>query len=48
MLLWGLQNGYTALIEASRNGHIDVVKHLVEYKANVNAKNRVITALTDG
>ena len=30
------------------NGHIDVVKHLVENKADIDDKNEVITALTDG
>ena len=48
MLLWCLQNGNTTLIWTSNNGHIDVVKHLVQHKANVNAKNNVGTALTDG
>ena len=46
MLLWCLQDGYTALILASMNSHIDVVKHLVEHKADVNAKDDVITTLT--
>ena len=49
MMLWCLQHSnYTALIVASRKGHIDVVKYLVEHKADMNAKDIVITALTDG
>ena len=43
-----MQNGYTALILASMKGHLDVVKHLVEHKADVNANDCVITALSDG
>ena len=35
-------------MDASENGHIDVVKHLVEHEADVNAKDKVINALTDG
>ena len=34
-------------MKLSENGHIDVVKHLLEHKAEVNAKNEVITTLTD-
>ena len=47
-LLWPLQDDDTALIEASKNGHIDVVKHLLAHKADVNAKDNVITALIEG
>ena len=47
MLLWCLQRCYTALMKASMKGHIDVVKHLVEHKAYLNADNDVITAFTD-
>ena len=46
--MWCLQDVFTALMGASRNGHSDVVKHLVEHKADVNAKDNVITALFDG
>ena len=31
--------GKTALIWASANGYLPVVKHLVEHKANMEAKN---------
>ena len=48
MLLWCLQYGQTALIRASWNGHIDVVMHLMEHRADVNAKDKVVTALPDG
>ena len=30
------------------NGHLDVVNYLVEHKADVNTKDDVINALTDG
>ena len=32
--------GWTPLICASKNGHLPVVEHLVEHKANIEAKNR--------
>ena len=31
--------GWTALIRASANGRLPVVKHLVEHKANIDAKS---------
>ena len=31
--------GYTPLIEASSWGHLSIVKHLVEHKANIEAKS---------
>ncbi|MGX2982165.1 ankyrin repeat domain-containing protein [Helicobacter sp. 23-1045] len=30
--------GYTALMQASQNGHFEIVKYLVSKDANVNAK----------
>ena len=48
MLLWCLKGDHTALKLASKNGHIEVVKHVVEHKADVNAKDNVSTALIDG
>ena len=47
MLLWCLQDGSTALMGASYTGNINMVKYLVEHKADVNAKNEVITASPD-
>ena len=47
-LLLCLQTGTSVLMQASTNGQIDVVKHLVEHKADVNAKDKVIPALPDG
>ena len=35
-------------MKASEKGHTEIMKHLVEHKADVNAKNEVFTALTDG
>ena len=32
--------GYTPLIEASWMGHLSIVEHLVEHKANIEAKNK--------
>ncbi len=36
-----LQDGSTALIWASYNGHLDIVRTLVEAKADINAKCKV-------
>ena len=32
-----MQNGYTALMEAARNGHVNVVQCLVKAGANLEA-----------
>jgi ankyrin repeat protein len=32
-------DGWTALILASSNGHLEAVKYLIEHRANVNAKD---------
>ena len=36
-----LQNNETALMKASENGHLDVVKLLAEHGAKVNVKSKV-------
>jgi hypothetical protein len=36
-----LKSGYTALIEASANGHEETVCTLLEYEADVNTKDNV-------
>ena len=44
-----MQDDDTALVEASKNDELDVVKYVLAHKADVNAKdNNVITALSDG
>ena len=42
-ILFSPQSGYTALYEASRYGHPEVVKLLVQSHADVNVKNDVST-----
>ena len=36
-----VQDGGTALYKAAWNGHIDIVKHLIENGANINAAKTV-------
>ncbi len=36
-----MQGGYTALIRAAENGHVNVVQYLVEVGANLEAVDRV-------
>ena len=42
-ILFSLQSGDTALHEASRYGHLEVVKLLLQSHADVNVKNNVST-----
>ena len=35
-------------MKASEKGHTDILKYLLEHKADVNAEDDVITALPDG
>ncbi len=37
-----LQDGWTALMFASQNGHTEVVKFLIEANASVDIQNQVI------
>jgi ankyrin repeat protein len=39
--------GYTPLIEASWMGHLSIVEHLVEHKANIEAKSNIIGMFLD-
>ena len=48
MLLWCRQSGFTALILAAIQGHIDVVKYLVEQKADLNAMLRNVSSDVNG
>ena len=41
ILFFLLQDGYTALILASRDGKIECVKSLIDAKADVNIQNKV-------
>ena len=36
MMGFVLQNGVTSLVSASQNGHLEIVKSLIESRANVN------------
>ena len=40
-----VQDGWTALYIAAWNGHIDIVKHLIENGANINATDIVCFAM---
>ena len=37
-----LQDGWTPLVRASQNGHLEVVKSLIEAGANVNHTTKVV------
>ena len=38
-----LQDGWTPLVLASQNGHLEIVKSLIEAGANVNHTTKVVT-----
>ena len=40
-----VQGGWTALYIAAQKGHIDIVKHLIENGANINAAMTVCFAM---
>ncbi len=42
MLCFFLQEGYTAIMVASQNGHTETVQLLLEHSANVNQQSQVI------
>ncbi len=42
-----IQGGYTALLRAAENGHIDCVRLLIERGANKEAKTSVRCAMHD-
>ena len=41
LLLLSLQDGKSALMWASQNGHTEIVKHLVEAKASLDLQSQV-------
>ena len=43
MMIFVLQDGWSPLMKAGENGHLDVVKTLIEAGANVNHTNKVDT-----
>ena len=43
MISFVLQNGQSPLYTASRNGHLEVMKTLIEAGANINQANKVGT-----
>ena len=42
MMGFVLQDGWTALCAASQNGHLEIVKSLIEAGANVNHSSKVV------
>ena len=42
MMGFVLQDGWTPLVYASQNGHLEVVKSLIEAGANVNHTTKVV------
>ena len=42
MMAFVLQNGWTPLVSASQEGHLELVKSLIEAGANVNHTTKVV------
>ena len=42
MMGFVLQDGWTPLVSASHNGHLEIVKSLIEAGANVNHTTKVV------
>ena len=42
MMGFVLQDGWTPLVSASQNGHLEIVKRLIEAGANVNHTSKVV------
>ena len=45
MMGFVLQNGVTPLVIASENGHLEIVKSLIEAGTNVNHTAKVVTII---
>ena len=39
-----VQNGWTPLMRASREGHVDIVRLLIEAKAQINTQKEVLNS----
>ena len=42
MMGFVLQDGWTPLVSVSQNGHLEIVKRLIEAGANVNHTSKVV------
>ena len=47
MMTFILQDGWSPLYSASLNGHLDVVRALIEAGASISQANKVVTVLVN-